>query len=359
MDLIQPPNVDEVRRAVNQMASSKAPGIDGLPAEVFKAGSLNLTMLTHLFQNIWNKRSVPQEFRDALIVHIFKRKGDRSVCNDHCGISLLSIPGKILGRVMLNRLSKHVDDTSILSESQCGFHAGRSTMDTIFTAIQLQEKCREQQCELYAVFADFTKAFDSVDRTALWEILLKIGCPTDFVTIIRSFHEGMRANVIENGEVSPDFEVTNGTKQGCGLAPLLFVIFFSMMLRVAFRDCNLGILICYHTDGDLFDLRRLQAVTKVQTAIICDLLFADDCTLVARTATALQTLFTRFINTAKRFGLTVSLKKVETMSQSYPLSPASTVTVMAGESQLTPVRRFCLLSGQAAGHQHHRHGLAV
>jgi len=88
MDLIQPPN-DKVRTAVNQMASRKAPGIDGLPAEVFKAGGLNLiTKLTHLFQNIWNKRSVPQEFREALIVHIFKRKGDRSVCDDHRGISL-------------------------------------------------------------------------------------------------------------------------------------------------------------------------------------------------------------------------------------------------------------------------------
>ena len=137
--------------------------------------------------------------------------------------------------------------------------------------------------------------------------------------------------------------MTNGTKQGCGLAPLLFVIFFSMMLQVAFQDCNLGIPICYHTDGNLFDLRRLQAATKVQTAIIRDLFFADDCALVAHTATALQTLFTQFINTAKRFGLTVSLKKTDTMSQSYPLSPASTVTVMAGESQLTPVNRFCYL----------------
>jgi len=182
-----------------------------------------------------------------------------------------------------------------------------------------------------------------VERTALWEILLKISCPTDFVTIICSFHEGTWASVIENCEVSPDFEVTNGTKQGCGLAPLLNVIFFSMMLRVAFLDCNLGIPICYRTDGDLFDLRRLQAVTKVQTAIIRDLLFADDCLLVAHTATALQTLFTQFINSAKRFGLTVSLKKTETMSQSYPLSPASTVTVMAGESQLAPVNRFCYL----------------
>jgi len=43
-----------------------------------------------------------------LIVHIFKRKGDRSVCDDHRGISLLSIPGKILARVILNRLVKHV-----------------------------------------------------------------------------------------------------------------------------------------------------------------------------------------------------------------------------------------------------------
>ena len=172
------------------MVSGKAPGVDGLPAEVFKAGGLNLiTKQTHLFQNIWNKRSVPQEFRDALIVHIFKRKGDRSVCNDHRGISLLSIPGKILGRVIPNRLSKHVDEIGILPESQCGFGTGRSTMDMIFTARQLHEKCREQQREMYAVFVVLTKAFDSVDIIALWEILLKIDCPTDFVTIIRSFHE--------------------------------------------------------------------------------------------------------------------------------------------------------------------------
>jgi len=46
--------------------------------------------------------------------------------------------------------------------------------------------------------------------------------------------DGMRAAVIENGEISPDFDVTNGTKQGCVLAPLLFIIFFAMMLHVAF-----------------------------------------------------------------------------------------------------------------------------
>jgi len=120
-------------------------------------------------------------------------------------------------------------------------------MDMIFTAYQLQAKCREQQHELYAAFTDLTKAFDSIDKSALWEVLLKIDCPPDFVNITRSFHEGMHAAVIENGKMSSDFDVTNGTKQDCVLAPLLFTVFFVIMVRVAFLDCEAGVLIHYRT----------------------------------------------------------------------------------------------------------------
>jgi len=126
------------------MSSGKAPGSDGLPPELFKSGGPDIiNKLVALYQSIWSSGSVPQEFKDALIVHIFKRKGDRSVCNDHRGISLLSIPDKILARVILNLLTKHVSENNILPESQCGFRSSRSTMDMIFTAHQLQEKCRE------------------------------------------------------------------------------------------------------------------------------------------------------------------------------------------------------------------------
>ena len=130
---------------------------------------MNIDKLLSLYTSVWSNGTVPQEFKDAQIVHIFKRKGDRSVCDDHRGISLLSIPGKILARIILNPLMQHVNDHNILPQSQCGFRGSRSTMDMIFTARQLQEKCREQQQELYPVFVDLTKAFDSVDRSALWE----------------------------------------------------------------------------------------------------------------------------------------------------------------------------------------------
>jgi len=79
-----------------------------------------------------------------------------------CDVSVLSIPGKILAHVILNRLAKHV----------------------IFTAHQLQEQCCEQQCYLCAVFVDLTKAFDKVKRDALWKILKKTGCSSDLVDIM-------------------------------------------------------------------------------------------------------------------------------------------------------------------------------
>ena len=102
----------------------------------------------------------------------------------------------------------------------------------IFTARQLQEKCREHHRDLYIVFVDLTKAFDSVNRNLLWRLLGKIGCSYNLVNIIRSFHDVMSASVVDSGASSKSFAVTNGVKQGCVLAPLLFNIFFSVMLHV-------------------------------------------------------------------------------------------------------------------------------
>ena len=90
---------------------------------------------------------------------------------------LLSIAGQILAKILLNRLNAHLDKAGLIPESQCGFRKDRGTIDMIFTARQLQEKCQEQNEDLYMTFVDLTKAFDTVSRDGLWKIVTKFGCP--------------------------------------------------------------------------------------------------------------------------------------------------------------------------------------
>ena len=130
----------------------KAPGPDGIPAEVFKAGGETIiTHLTSMFQVFWANGQLPRDLRDANIIHLYKNKGDRSSCDNHRGISLLSIAGKILARIMLNRITKHILD-DVVSESQCGFRKQRGTVDMVFAIRQLQEKCVEQHQDLHLLF---------------------------------------------------------------------------------------------------------------------------------------------------------------------------------------------------------------
>ena len=106
------PTVTETRKAVQQLSSGKAPGADAIPAEVYKAGGLPMAeKLTELFHCMWRREVIPQELKDASIIHLYKRKGNPQVCDNHRGISLLSIAGKILAKILLNRLNVHLDQT--------------------------------------------------------------------------------------------------------------------------------------------------------------------------------------------------------------------------------------------------------
>ena len=341
--LSDPPNLAETLKAIKQMSNGKTPGADGIPSEVFKHGGHKLARsLVRLFNVIWDSESVPQEFKDANIIHLYKRKGNRSCCDNHRGISLLATGGKILARIIANRLSSQVAE-KILPESQCGFRPGRGTVDMIFTARQIQEKCREQNRDLYMVFIDLTKAFDTVSRDALWQVLHKFGCPDKFVNIIKSFHEGMAARVSEEGRLSEPFEVNNGTKQGCVLAPLLFNIFYAAMLLDAFRNNDQGIHIRYRTDGGIFNLRRLQAKTKVIDLLARDLLYADDCALVAHTLEDAQSIVDCFARAATRFGLSINIKKTEVIQQLRSQNQPTNGTLHVDGLPLANVSRFCYL----------------
>ena len=100
----------------------------------------------------------------------------------------------------------------------------------IFTERKLQEKCQEQNVDLYMTIVDLTNVFDTVSREEFWKIMAKFGCPAKFIAMVLQFHDGMLARFKNDCKFSDPFPLTNGVKPGCVLASTMFSMMFSVMV---------------------------------------------------------------------------------------------------------------------------------
>lgn len=337
-ELGSPPTLDEVMHAVNQAKRHKASGPDGIPAEALKEGGEELTRHIHeLIVKIWSTEEMPPDFRDSLVVPIFK-KGDRTNCNNYRGISLLSCLGKLIAQILANRIVPLVE--KILPESQCGFRPSRGTTDMIFTARQLQEKCREQNRPLYIAFIDLTKAFDSVNREALWKILALYGFPQKFIAILKLLYTDMMAAVIGNGSIGEPFPINTGVKQGCVIAPTLFSLYVATVMELVRDDLPPGIRITYRMDGKLFNLSRLKAGTRTSCAALVELQYADDNAVVAQTQEELVMILNAFSAAYNKIGLKLNTSKTQILYQPSPGEGQRDINVTIDGVSLQVVNTF-------------------
>ena len=235
-----PPGVQltmqELTDAIRWLANGKAVGPDGVSVELFKI-TLNgdpalRRRLLDIIVRIWGGGEVPQQWKDAIIMVLHKKKY-RAGCGNNRGISLVAHAGKILMKIIARRLSEYCERVGILPEEQSGFRPNRSTTDMMFVIRRLQDLARKKRIPLYVCFIDLTKAYDSVDRTLLWTVLDRFGVPQNMISVIRQFYDGMRACVrLDDRVCSRWFAVEQGLRQGCVLAPLLFNIFFAAVINV-------------------------------------------------------------------------------------------------------------------------------
>ena len=110
-------------------------------------------------------------------------KGDMQDCKNYRGIMLLSVPGKVLNRVILDRLKTVMD--AKLRDHQAGFRKDRSCTDQIATLRIIVEQSMEWDSSLYINFVDYEKAFDSLDRDTLWNLLQHYGIPDKRISLIK------------------------------------------------------------------------------------------------------------------------------------------------------------------------------
>ena len=156
---------EEIRSALRDMKSGKAPGIDSITADLLRVDiGTTVSVLYELFNKIWKEESIPEDWSRGLIIKLPK-KGDLTSCGNWRGITLMSIVAKVLERVLIKRIVAGTD--AELRREQAGFRKGRSTTEQIFILRNIIEQVAEWNTSLYLCFVDYEKAFDSIHRDAL------------------------------------------------------------------------------------------------------------------------------------------------------------------------------------------------
>jgi hypothetical protein len=222
------PSASKAEAAIRKLKRYKSPGVDQLPAELIQAGGETLCSEIHkLIKLIWNKE-LPHQCKESTVVPIHK-KDDKTGCSNYRGISLLSTSYKILSNVLLARLTPYADE--IIGDHQCGFWHNRSTTDQFFYIWQILGKKWQYNSTVHQAFIDFQKAYNSVRREVLYNILVELGIPRKLVGLIKMCLKETYSTMHVGKFQCDKFPIQNGVKQGDALSPFLF----SFALEYAIR----------------------------------------------------------------------------------------------------------------------------
>jgi hypothetical protein len=116
--LVPGPSRLEVEIANAKLKKYKPPYSDEILAELIQAGEILLPAIHKLINSVRNKEELTDQWKETIIV-LFHKKGDKTDCNNYCGISLLSTSYKMLSNILLSRLGLYIEE--IIGDCQCGF----------------------------------------------------------------------------------------------------------------------------------------------------------------------------------------------------------------------------------------------
>ena len=309
---VLPPNNKEIEKidekevwtAVCKMKNGKAVGPDGIPAEAWKClGGMGCRFLCWLFNELLRGEKMPNDWRESVMIPIYKNKGDVQDCSNYRGIKLMSHTMKIWERVIDRRIRAEVE----ICDQQFGFVSGKSTTDAIFALRRTIEKYREKERNLHCVFIDLEKAYDRVPREEVWHCMREKGVSEQFITIVKDMYEGSKTTVSTASGMTEPFNVNVGLHQGSALSPLLFAIVI---------DALTG------------DIRREAP---------WNMLYADDVALLNETKEDAEQELEKWRDALEKRGLRVSRSKTEYLC----IGPeVNGMTIRMGDAEVPEVKEF-------------------
>lgn len=231
----------EITQTVKKLRLGKAGGIDGVVNEMIKnGGNEMLSWLKEIFNTCLLIEDIPDVWKQSLMRMLKKdAKADQNNVSNYRGITLLPVMYKIFSTILTKRLYKYVEKNQLIGDLQFGFRKNKSTKAAIRILTNIYEDAKSWDKELWVVFLDIQKAYDTVEFWALKEILGKFHFDPKIINIIINMNKNLKCKVIFENKSSSNFNIYRGLRQGCPLSPLLFIIFLEPLLKWI-QNCDKG-----------------------------------------------------------------------------------------------------------------------
>ena len=286
--------LDSVLRKIK---NRKAAGLDEIPPEVWKTRQFDDILLRHC-NAVYNQNTIDWWTKGCILP--FHKKGDLRLAKNYRGITLTSIAAKIYNAILRNCIEPKTDN--ILRKNQNGFRRNRSTTSQILTIRRILEDVRAKNLQATKLFVDFTKAFDSIHRGEMEQILLAYGIPKETVAAIMILYRNTKVKVRSPDGDTDDFDIVAGVLKGDTLAHYLFIIYLDYVLRTSIDKIK--------ENG--FELTKKRS-RRYPAKTITDADYTDDIAILANTPTQAETLLHSLERVAAGNGLHVNAHKTEYM----------------------------------------------
>ena len=218
---------DEVQKYLDNLDTNKSTGPDNLSPRLLKELRQQIVKpLTSIFNRSVQLNKVPEDWKLANVTPIFK-KGDKSVALNYRPISLTSVAGKILEKIIRDKIVKFLEDNKIISEAQHGFRNKRSCLTNLLDFFRGIYDNWDDGTPSDIIYLDFQKAFDKVPHKRLLSKLQSAGLGGNLTEWIRDWLTGRKQRVLLNGEDSQWLPVSSGVPQGSVLGPILFIVYIN------------------------------------------------------------------------------------------------------------------------------------
>jgi hypothetical protein len=233
-----PLKLEEFTKAVGEMAKTKAPGPDGIITEFYQ------TLWPVIGRDYWQMAqeairsgSFPKGVTEGVISLLYKG-GTRNTLNSWRPITLLNTSYKVFAKTLQLRLQPILME--VISPDQSAFLPLRFILDNIFLTHETIAHAKKSRQSLMFLKLDFSKAYDRVDLAFLFRVMERLGFPSEFINMSKLLFRDARACVSVNGRLTEKFTITQGVRQGCPLAPYLFLIIGEVLNMSIKAEASIG-----------------------------------------------------------------------------------------------------------------------